>query len=117
MYMRNDDSHNCLYFMLGATMTALGCMGYCMCKEKGYLEKLSCNHGNGRGILKMKGKRHMGHKCHHGHQEHQGFEEYQGYQMEEESSNMNSNNQQSNTNSKNPENEQQKEQQVTHQEK
>ncbi|MCM1991728.1 hypothetical protein [Oceanirhabdus seepicola] len=93
MYMRNNNCDNGLYFMLGATMTALGCMGYCMCKNNGYLEKLSCNDSNGNGkgkskrMLKMTGKRHLGHKCHHGHHRHEGhqeYQEYEGYQIPED---------------------------------
>jgi len=98
MYMGNHDSHNCLYFMLGATMTALGCMSYCMCK----------NNGHGKAMLKMMGQRYQGYKCHHGHQGHGQHQEYQGYHMQS---------QQSNNNSQNPENKQQKEKQVNHQEK
>ncbi len=106
MYMRNNDCHNGLYFMLGAMMTAVGCMGYCMCKENGYLEKLSCHNGNGKRMLKKMGKRHLGHKCHHGHQGHGVHTDYQGYQMEEDNDNMNMHNNQSKTNNQNLENEQ-----------
>ncbi|WBW97203.1 hypothetical protein [Oceanirhabdus sp. W0125-5] len=86
--MRNNN--NCdkgLYFMLGAMMTALGCMGYCMCKSNGHFEKLKCHNENGNGndknTLKKMGKRHLGHKCHHGRRRHGIHKEYEGYQMPE----------------------------------